>query len=156
MLYTKYKTSGFCSFRGEDFWKLPFVNLFFVPWPTYAINQNHLNNFGRRPPRDQSCEVWFNYHKRSREDAVWTFPYIIQCKIVTPGAGLILTPGYQRRRCLGKKHFVLRWAKRQINFGSNFCLVVSYFLTFHFWTNYWCFTHKTLRLSPLVHGILYG
>ena len=29
----------------------------------------------------------------SREDVVWTFPYIIQCKIVTPGAGSILTPG---------------------------------------------------------------
>jgi len=23
----------------------------------------------------------------SREDVVWSFPYIIQCKIVTPGAG---------------------------------------------------------------------
>jgi len=30
---------------------------------------------------------------RSREDVIWTFPYIIQCKIVTPGAGSILTPG---------------------------------------------------------------
>ena len=29
----------------------------------------------------------------SREDVVWTFPYIIQSKIVTPGAGSILTPG---------------------------------------------------------------
>jgi len=29
----------------------------------------------------------------SREDVVSTFPYIIQCKIVTPGAGSILTPG---------------------------------------------------------------
>ena len=29
----------------------------------------------------------------SREDVVWSFPYIIQCKIVTPGAGSILTPG---------------------------------------------------------------
>jgi len=28
-----------------------------------------------------------------REDAVWSFPYIIQCKIVTPGTGSILTPG---------------------------------------------------------------
>jgi len=28
----------------------------------------------------------------SREDVVGTFPYIIQCKIVTPGAGSILTP----------------------------------------------------------------
>jgi len=29
----------------------------------------------------------------SREDVVWSFPYIIQCKIVTPGAGSILNPG---------------------------------------------------------------
>ena len=29
----------------------------------------------------------------SKEDVRWTFPYIIQCKIVTPGAGSILTPG---------------------------------------------------------------
>jgi len=29
-------------------------------------------------------------------------------------------------------------------------------LPFHFWTNYWCFTHKTLRLPPLVHGVLYA
>jgi len=27
----------------------------------------------------------------SRKDNVWTFPYIILCKIVTPGAGKILT-----------------------------------------------------------------
>jgi len=29
----------------------------------------------------------------SKEDVVWTFPYIIQCKFVTPGAGSISTPG---------------------------------------------------------------
>jgi len=29
----------------------------------------------------------------SREGVVWTFLYIIKCKIVTPGAGSILTPG---------------------------------------------------------------
>jgi len=29
----------------------------------------------------------------SREDVVWSFPYINQCKFVTPGAGSILTPG---------------------------------------------------------------
>jgi len=29
----------------------------------------------------------------SREEVVWSFPYIIQCKIVTPGARSILTPG---------------------------------------------------------------
>ena len=29
----------------------------------------------------------------SREDVVWSFPFIIQCKNVTRGAGSILTPG---------------------------------------------------------------
>jgi len=29
----------------------------------------------------------------SREDVVWSFPNIIHCKIVTPGAGSILTQG---------------------------------------------------------------
>jgi len=31
---------------------------FLTPWPTYATNHNHLNNFGRGPPRDHFCEVW--------------------------------------------------------------------------------------------------
>jgi len=42
-------------FSQEDFWKLHFKNLFLTPWPTYATNQNHLNNFGRGLPRDQFC-----------------------------------------------------------------------------------------------------
>jgi len=29
----------------------------------------------------------------SREDVIWSFTYVIQCKIVTPGAGSILTQG---------------------------------------------------------------
>jgi len=74
MLYTKYESSGPCSFRQEIFWKLHFENLLLTPWPTYATNQNHLNNFGRGPPRDHSCEVW----SKSNE---W----------------------FQRRRCLSNK-----------------------------------------------------
>jgi len=31
MLYTKYERTGPCSFRQEDFLKLPFENLFFDP-----------------------------------------------------------------------------------------------------------------------------
>ena len=78
---------------------------FLTLWPTYATNQNHLNNFGRGPSRDYSCKVW----SKSNE---W----------------------FQRRRCLSKKslgmtdddgqrpvtiahpeHFVLRWAKNPFN-----------------------------------------
>jgi len=76
---------------------------FLTPWPTYATNWNGLNNFGRGPPRDHSCEVW----SKSNE---W----------------------FQRRSCLKKmlthartmddgqwaitkahlEHIVLRWAKK--------------------------------------------
>jgi len=79
---------------------------FLTLWPTYSTNWNHLNNFGRGPPRDHSCEVWW----KSNE---W----------------------FQRRRCLSKKvyarrtthngqrpvtiahheHFVLRWAKNVLS-----------------------------------------
>ena len=31
MLYTKYESSGPCSFRLEDFWKFNFKNLFIDP-----------------------------------------------------------------------------------------------------------------------------
>ena len=64
MLYTKYESSGPCSFGQEDFWKLHFENLFLTPWPTYATNWNGLNNFDRGPPRDHSCEVSSKSNKR--------------------------------------------------------------------------------------------
>jgi len=35
---------------------------FLTPWPTYATNQDYLNNFGRGPPRDPSCWVWLISH----------------------------------------------------------------------------------------------
>jgi len=34
---------------------------FLTPWPTYATNQNNLNNFGRGPQSDHSCWDWSNY-----------------------------------------------------------------------------------------------
>jgi len=39
MLYTKYESSGPCSFRQKDFFKLHFENLFFDPM-TYLCNQS--------------------------------------------------------------------------------------------------------------------
>jgi len=74
MLYTKYESSGRCSLRQEDFWKLHFENLFVTPWPTYAHNWNGWNNFDRGPPRDHSCDVWSKSNER-----------------------------FQRRRCLSNK-----------------------------------------------------
>ena len=38
MLYIKYESSGPCSFKQEDFWKLHFENVFFYP-VTYLCNQ---------------------------------------------------------------------------------------------------------------------
>ena len=44
---------------------------YLTSWPTYVTNQNHLNNFGRSPPRDHSC--WFGQipiscSKETKED----------------------------------------------------------------------------------------
>jgi len=93
MLYIKYESTGPCGFRQEDFWKFHFETYLLTPWPTYATNRNGVNNFDRGPPRDHSCEVWSNPISGLKEDVVWSFPYINQCKIVTPGAGSIFTPG---------------------------------------------------------------
>jgi len=54
-------------------------NLFLTPWPTYATNWNNLNNFGRGPPRDLSCEVRSKSNER-----------------------------FQSRRCLSKKVYARR------------------------------------------------
>jgi len=43
---------------------------FLTPCPNYATNQNHLNNFGRGPPRDHSCEVGQNPMSGFREEDV--------------------------------------------------------------------------------------
>jgi len=91
---------------------------YLTPWPTYATNQNHLNNFGRGPRSDHFCEVW----SKSNE---W----------------------FQRRRCLSKnvyarrtttddgqrpvtiahpEHFVLRWAKNTNNLSKTHLLCARY------------------------------
>jgi len=44
VFYTKYESSGSCRFRQEDFWKLHLKNYVLTPWPTYATDQNLLNN----------------------------------------------------------------------------------------------------------------
>jgi len=78
MLHIKYESSGPCSFRQEDFWKLHFENLMF--------------NLGDHPGIIPS-EFGQILISGSKEEVDCSFSYIIQCKIVTPGAGSILTPG---------------------------------------------------------------
>ena len=64
MLFTKYESSGHCSFREEDFLKLHFKNLILTQCPNYATKWNGLNNFGRETPGDHSCEVWSKSNER--------------------------------------------------------------------------------------------
>jgi len=65
MLYIKYESTGPCSFR-QDFWKFHFKTYLLTLRPTYATNWNGWNNFDRGPPREHSCEVLLNSHKRSK------------------------------------------------------------------------------------------
>jgi len=83
MLYTKYESSGPLSFR-QDFFKLHFENLFFdllmqpirTIWTILVHVGEHIGTipveFGRIPISS------------SREEVICSFPYINQCKIVTP------------------------------------------------------------------------
>jgi len=65
---------------------------FLTPWPTYATNQTIWTISVRDHPGTIPVEFDQIPISGSREEVVWTFPYKIQCKIVTPGAGSILTP----------------------------------------------------------------
>jgi len=93
VLYTKYESSWPCSFRQEDFWTLHFENLLFDPM-TYLCNQSEPISTILIGDHPGTIPVEFGQItiSGSREDVAWTFPNIIQCKIVTPVAGLILTP----------------------------------------------------------------
>ena len=53
-------------------------------WPTYANNWNGLNNLIGDHPGIIPVKFGQIPISGSREDVVWSFPYIIQCKIVTP------------------------------------------------------------------------
>ena len=108
MLYTKYESSGLCSFGQEDFWKLHFEKLFLTPWPTYATNWNGLNNFDRGPPRDHSCEVWSKSNNRFQRRCSLK-------KLLTDGRtdDGRRTPDIEGSQKL-TEHFVLRWAKKVI------------------------------------------
>jgi len=65
---------------------------FLTLWPTYAINLNRLTII----VGDHTGIIPFEYGQipiSGLAEVVWSFPYIIQCKILTQGAGSMLTPG---------------------------------------------------------------
>jgi hypothetical protein len=76
MLHIKYESSGPCSFRQEDFLKLHFKNLFFDP-VTYLFN--YWTILVGDHPGTIPVEFGQSPISGSREEVVWTFPYIIQC-----------------------------------------------------------------------------
>ena len=91
MLYTKYESTGPSDKKiFESFILKP------IYWPCDLLMQQ-TETFGTTLIGDHPWTIPLEFGQihisSSREDVVWTFPYIIQCKIVTPGAGSILTPG---------------------------------------------------------------
>jgi len=89
MFYTKYESSGPCSFRQEDVFKIAFWKPIVLMQPIRTIGTILVGNHpGTIPVEFSQITI-----SGSREDVVLTFPYIIQCKIVSPGAGSILIPG---------------------------------------------------------------
>ena len=64
-----------------------FENLFLTPLPTYAINRNGLNMFVGDHQGIIPVQFGQILISGSREEVIFSFSDIIQCKIVTPGRG---------------------------------------------------------------------
>jgi len=95
MLLNKYESSRPCTIRQEDFWKLHYEKP--IVWPCDLLIQpirtiwtNLVGDYSRTIP----VEFGQITISGSRKDVVWTFPYIIQCKIVTPGRGQLWPQGH--------------------------------------------------------------
>jgi len=78
MLYTKYESSGPGSFRQDNFWKSHFENLSVIPVtylckPIITIWTILVEDY----PGIIPVEFGENRINGSREEAVWSFPYII-------------------------------------------------------------------------------
>jgi len=65
---------------------------FLTPWPTYATNQNDLNNFGRGPPRDNSCWVWVNSNERFKKRSRLKFSLYNSMLNCDPRGGVTFDP----------------------------------------------------------------
>jgi len=77
----------------------------------------------------------------SREDVIWSFPYIIQCKIVTPGRGQFWTQGHNLN-----------------NFGRG-PLDIAIYQIWKLWAgprsfrqeDFWKFRFKNLFIDPMTY-----
>jgi len=58
MLYNKYETLGHVVSDKKNFENCILKTYSLTPWPTYATNQNHLNNFGKGPLDDAIYQIW--------------------------------------------------------------------------------------------------
>jgi len=85
---------------------------FLTPWPTYATNQNHLNNFSRGPPMDHSCWVWSKsneWFQRRR-----CLSKTVYGRRTTHDGRRTMTDDGQRPVTIAHpEHFVLRWTKNK-------------------------------------------
>ena len=115
MLYTKYESSGPCSFRQEDFFENCILKTYcLTPWPTYATNWNHLNKFGRGPPRNHSCEVWSKSSERFQSRRCLSKK--VDGRRTTHDGRCTTTDDGQRPVTIAhREHFVLRWAKKLVD-----------------------------------------
>jgi len=87
------KASGLVVSDKKIFENCILKTYFLTLWPTYATNQNHLKKLVEDHPGKIPAEFGQIPISGSREEVVWTFPYITQCKNVTPGPRSIMTPG---------------------------------------------------------------
>ena len=84
---------------------------FLTPWPTYATNQNHLNNFGRGPPRDHSCEVWSKSNEWFQRRRCLS-KKVYGRRTTDDGRQMTTDDGQRSVTIAHPEHFVLRWAKK--------------------------------------------
>ena len=159
------KALGLVVFGQEDFWKVHFGNLFFLPLdqlmqsiiPVWTIlvedHQGIISAVFDQIPISGS-----------RKEVAWCFSYIIQCEIVTLRAGSVFTQGalfeqiWQRtsRWCYipNMKALGLVVSNKKL-FKS--CILKTYFLTP--WPTYatnWNDLNKFDRWPPLIISVKFG
>jgi len=97
---------------------------FLTPWPTYATNQNHLNNLSRGPHRDHSCEVWSKSNERLQRKRCLSKN--VYARRTTHEKRRTTTDDGQSTVTIAHPvHFVLRWAKNKSNYLNKICFLIE-------------------------------